>query len=172
MKFNARLVFRIAFQVLVTLDLHVWDLAGSIFIKSPKKRLPKQKRTKSYLANRIATSNHINTFISFMLVQCKVPVPNNSWQWFGPYFPTTEIAAQFLETIDIIDVHCACRCMHVHAINSFANLRSIYRSQILSCQRCRFWTVDPGKFQTRNGAKVAMPVNNKQKSTNERSYDT
>ena len=37
MKFNVRLVFRIAFQVLVTLDLHVWDLAGSIFIKSPKK---------------------------------------------------------------------------------------------------------------------------------------
>lgn len=77
MKFNVRLVFRIAFQVLVTLDLHVWDLAGSIFIKSPKKMLPKQKRTKSYLANRIATSNHINTFISFMLVQCKVPVPKN-----------------------------------------------------------------------------------------------
>lgn len=46
MKFNVRLVFRIAFQVLVTLDLHVWDLAGSIFIKSAKKNVTKTKTYK------------------------------------------------------------------------------------------------------------------------------
>lgn len=68
--------------------------------------------------------------------------------------------------------HWCTLCMHVYTINSFSNLSSIYRSQILSCQQCRFWTVDPGKFQTRNGAKVTMPVKNKQNSKNERSYET